>query len=40
MDILGHSSFALTMDTHTHVLPVLMRDAADAMDRTLGTDVG
>ena len=36
MEVLGHSSFALTMDTYTHVLPALMRDAADAMDRALG----
>jgi integrase len=35
METLGHSSFALTMDTYTHVLPPLMRDAADAMDRAL-----
>lgn len=33
MEVLGHSSFALTMDTYTHVMPVLMRDAAEAMDR-------
>ena len=35
MEILGHSSFALTMDTYTHVMAPLMRDAADAMDRAL-----
>ena len=35
MEVLGHSSFALTMDTYTHVMPVLMRDAAEAMDRAL-----
>ena len=35
METLGHSSFALTMDTYTHVLPTLMRDAADATDRAL-----
>jgi integrase len=35
MEVLGHSSFALTMDTYTHVLSPLMRDAADAMDRAL-----
>jgi integrase len=35
MEVLGHSSFALTMDTYTHVLPAVMRDAADAMDRAL-----
>jgi integrase len=38
MEVLGHSSYALTMDTYTHVLPTVMRDAADAMDRSLGAD--
>jgi hypothetical protein len=33
-EVLGHSSLALTMDTYTHVLPTIMRDA-DAMDRAL-----
>ncbi len=36
METLGHSSYSLTMDTYAHVMPVLMRDAADAMDRALG----
>jgi integrase len=35
MEILGHSSFALTMDTYTHVMTPLLRDAAEAMDRAL-----
>jgi integrase len=35
MEVLGHSSFALTMDTYTHVMAPLMRDAAEAMDRAL-----
>jgi integrase len=35
MEVLGHSSYTLTMDTYTHVMPVLLRDAADAMDRAL-----
>lgn len=35
METLGHSSFALTMETYTHVLPEVMRDAAKAMDRAL-----
>jgi integrase len=35
MEVLGHSSYALTMDTYTHVMAPLMRDAADAMDRAL-----
>ncbi len=33
MDILGHSSITLTMNTYAHVLPSLRREAADAMDR-------
>lgn len=37
METLGHSSFQLTMDTYTHVMPVLMSEAADAMDRALGS---
>jgi integrase len=35
MEVLGHSSFALTMDTYTHVMEPLMSDAAEAMDRAL-----
>jgi integrase len=35
MEVLGHSSFALTMNTYTHVMEPLMRDAAEAMDRAL-----
>jgi integrase len=35
METLGHSSYALTMETYTHVLPSVMREAADAMDRAL-----
>ena len=35
MEVLGHSSFALTMDTYTHVMEPLIRDAAGAMDRAL-----
>jgi integrase len=33
MEILGHSSIALTMNTYSHVIPSLKREAADAMDR-------
>jgi integrase len=36
METLGHSRIAVTMDTYTHVMPALQRDAADAMDRSLG----
>ena len=35
MSILGHSTILLTMNTYAHVLPEVMRDAADAMDRAL-----
>ena len=35
MEVLAHSSFALTMETYTQVMPALMRDAADATDRAL-----
>ena len=35
MDILGHSTFRLTMDTYAHVLPATLREAADAMDVAL-----
>jgi hypothetical protein len=36
METLGHTNISITMDTYTHVLPELQRQAADAMDRTLG----
>ncbi len=32
MDILGHSQIALTMNTYTHVLPELKREAAQRMN--------
>lgn len=35
MEILGHSTYQLTMNTYTHVMPSLLGDAADAMDRAL-----
>jgi len=35
METLGHSNISITMDTYTHVLPELQRQAADAMDRAL-----
>jgi len=37
METLGHSRISVTMDTYAHVLPALMRDAADAMDRSLSS---
>jgi hypothetical protein len=36
METLGHSNISITMDTYTHALPELQRQAADAMDRALG----
>jgi len=35
METLGHSRISVTLDTYTHVLPALQREAADAMDRAL-----
>jgi integrase len=36
MDILGHSEIALTLNTYSHVIPKLRREAADRMDAILG----
>ncbi len=36
MEILGHSTITLTMDTYSHVLPVAQRAAADLIDRLFG----
>lgn len=36
METLGHSQIALTLNTYSHVLPSLQRDAADRMNRLLG----
>ena len=35
MDVLGHSQISLTLNTYTHVLPELKRDAADRMNELL-----
>lgn len=35
MELLGHTTIALTMNTYSHVLPTLERDAADQMDKLL-----
>jgi integrase len=35
MEILGHSSISLTMNTYSHVIPVMQRAAADQMDEVL-----
>jgi integrase len=35
MELLGHSRIGITMDTYSHVVPSLMREAADKMDQIL-----
>jgi len=35
MDVLGHSQIALTMNTYSHVMPAMLKDAADALDTAL-----
>lgn len=35
MEVLGHSQIGLTMNTYSHVIPELRREAADRMDRLL-----
>ncbi len=35
MEMLGHSSIALTADTYSHIAPAMLRDAADKMDSIL-----
>jgi len=35
MEVLGHSTFRLTMDTYAHVLDGQLSQAADAMDRAM-----
>ncbi len=37
MEILGHSQISMTMDTYSHVMPVLQHDAASQMDALLLT---
>jgi integrase len=35
METLGHSQISLTMNTYSHVLPALQREAADRMEAIL-----
>jgi hypothetical protein len=37
MDVLGHSQIAVTLNACTHVMPTLVDEAAEAMDRALGS---
>ena len=34
-EVLGHATIAVTMDTYSHVLPHMQREAAGAFDRLL-----
>lgn len=34
-DVLGHSQVSLTLGTYSHVMPTMLQEAADAMDRAL-----
>jgi integrase len=36
MDILGHSNISLTMNTYSHVMPEMLKDAANAMNAVIG----
>jgi integrase len=38
MELLGHSSIAVTMNVYGHVMPAMMRDAADKMESLLDTN--
>ena len=35
METLGHSSIQMTLNTYSHVMPALARQAADSMDAAL-----
>jgi integrase len=35
-EMLGHATIAITLDTYSHVIPTMQRDAAAAMDSLLG----
>ena len=36
MELLGHNSITVTMNVYGHVMPAMMREAADKMDAILG----
>lgn len=35
-EMLGHSQIGITLNTYSHVLPNMQKDAATALDRMLG----
>ncbi len=38
MEVLGHSQISLTMNTYTHVLEEVQRDAANRLEKLLFSD--
>jgi integrase len=36
MELLGHSQISLTMDTYSHTVPEILRDAIDKLGAALG----
>jgi integrase len=38
VEVLGHSQISLTMDTYSHVMPEMRREAAELMERLLSTN--
>lgn len=38
MELLGHSQISMTMDTYSHVMPAMLREAADSMDTMLAAN--
>ncbi len=40
MEVLGHSQLGITMNLYSHVMPSALREAADAIDRALGSQDG
>jgi integrase len=35
-ELLGHSSIGITMDTYSHVMPNMQKDALDLLGRAIG----
>jgi integrase len=36
-EMLGHSTISITLDTYSHVLPTMQRDAAATLERLFGS---
>jgi integrase len=37
-EMLGHTTIGVTLDTYSHILPEMQREAATSLDRLLGPD--